>query len=40
MFSKESQIAVLKARISKLEKNYDNAALLAKAKRRLRKLEG
>lgn len=39
MFSKEIQILILQNRIEKLEKNFDNAKLVAKAKRRLRKLK-
>lgn len=38
-YNKELQIVILKNRIEKLEKNFDNAKLVAKAKRRLRKLE-
>ena len=38
-YNKELQIVILKSRIEKLEKNFDNAKLVAKAKRRLRKLE-
>lgn len=38
MFSKETQILLLKARISHLSQNFENIRLLNKAKRRLRKL--
>ena len=38
MFPKEIQILMLQNRIEKLEKNFDNAKLVAKAKRKLRKL--
>ena len=36
--NKETEILMLKARISKLSQNFDNMRLVNKAKRRLRKL--
>ena len=39
LYSKETRIMILKNRIEKLEKNFDNAKLVAKVKRRLRNLE-
>ena len=39
LYSKEVKIMILKNRIEKLEKNFDNANLVAKAKRRLRNIE-
>lgn len=39
MFTKEVQILILKNRIERLERNFENSKLVAKAKRRLRKLE-
>lgn len=39
MFSKELQIMMMENRIRKLEMNYDNARLVAKAKRRLNKIK-
>lgn len=39
LYSKEVKIMILKNRIEKLEKNFDNAKLVAKAKRRLRNIE-
>ena len=39
LYSKEVKIMILKNRIEKLEKNFDNTKLVAKAKRRLRNIE-
>lgn len=39
MFSKELQIMMMENRIKKLEMNYDNMRLVAKAKRRLNKIK-
>lgn len=39
MFSKELQIMTLENRIAKLEMNFDNAKLVAKAKRRLKRIK-
>ena len=39
MFSKELQIMSIENRIKKLELNFDNAKLVAKAKRRLNKIK-
>ena len=39
MFSRELQIMMLQNRIAKLERSFENTKLVAKAKRKLRKLE-
>lgn len=39
MSNRELEIMKLQNRIAKLERNFENAKLVAKAKRRLRKLE-
>ena len=39
MVSKERQIMMLQNRIAKLERSFENAKLVAKVKRKLRKLE-